>query len=174
VPAPRTASSSPPTPISQPCSHSAARGSLRSSSSAAASNAAPTSKQRSCSPTSRPRTRPRRGSPLPFSSPAGFAFASCPSAADTEAKRVACFVKRQRLAGTRRVHETEHARASAITTRVRNAWICRNNVSTHARACTPVPPLDLHGKEGVNGSSPSEGSAKAPHVGAFAFRTTCS
>src|SRR5207248_11580882 len=32
----------------------------------------------------------------------------------------------------------------------------------------------LHGKEGVDGSSPSEGSAKAPHVGAFAFRTTCS
>src|SRR5258708_29457727 len=31
-----------------------------------------------------------------------------------------------------------------------------------------------HGKEGVNGSSPLEGSAKAPHVGAFAFRTTCS
>jgi len=26
-----------------------------------------------------------------------------------------------------------------------------------------------HGKEGVDGSSPSEGSAKAPHVGAFAY-----
>jgi hypothetical protein len=32
----------------------------------------------------------------------------------------------------------------------------------------------LHGKEGVDGSSPSEGSAKAPHVGAFSFRSTCS
>jgi hypothetical protein len=31
----------------------------------------------------------------------------------------------------------------------------------------------LDGKEGVDGSSPSEGSAKAPHVGAFAFRSTC-
>src|SRR2546430_3832225 len=31
----------------------------------------------------------------------------------------------------------------------------------------------LHGKEGVDGSSPSEGSAKAPHVGAFSFRPTC-
>jgi hypothetical protein len=30
-----------------------------------------------------------------------------------------------------------------------------------------------HGKEGVNGSSPLEGSAKAPHVGAFVFRSTC-
>src|SRR5439155_19289035 len=27
----------------------------------------------------------------------------------------------------------------------------------------------LHGKEGVDGSSPSEGSAKAPHVGAFSY-----
>jgi hypothetical protein len=34
-----------------------------------------------------------------------------------------------------------------------------------------LPSLD--GKEGVNGSSPLEGSAKAPHVGAFAFRSTC-
>src|SRR5205085_6024194 len=31
----------------------------------------------------------------------------------------------------------------------------------------------LHGKEGVDGSSPSEGSAKTLHVGAFAFRSTC-
>ena len=27
----------------------------------------------------------------------------------------------------------------------------------------------LHGKEGVDGSSPSEGSAQAPHVGAFLY-----
>ena len=31
-----------------------------------------------------------------------------------------------------------------------------------------------HGKEGVSGSSPEEGSAKAPHVGAFPFTPTCS
>ena len=30
-----------------------------------------------------------------------------------------------------------------------------------------------HGKEGVGGSSPSEGSAKAEHVGTFAFSATC-
>ncbi len=35
-------------------------------------------------------------------------------------------------------------------------------------------PESFHGKEGVDGSSPSEGSAKAPHVGAFLFRSTCS
>jgi hypothetical protein len=27
----------------------------------------------------------------------------------------------------------------------------------------------LHGKEGVDGSSPSEGSAKAPEIGAFSY-----
>jgi hypothetical protein len=32
----------------------------------------------------------------------------------------------------------------------------------------------FHGKEGVSGSSPEEGSAKAPHVGAFLFRWNCS
>jgi hypothetical protein len=37
-----------------------------------------------------------------------------------------------------------------------------------------IGPAAAHGKEGVDGSSPSEGSAKAPHVGAFAFRRTCS
>jgi hypothetical protein len=31
----------------------------------------------------------------------------------------------------------------------------------------------LHGKEGVDGSSPSEGFAKAPQTGAFSFRPTC-
>jgi hypothetical protein len=32
----------------------------------------------------------------------------------------------------------------------------------------------LHGKEGVDGSSPSEGSAKVQHVAAFAFSPICS
>src|SRR6266511_560416 len=31
----------------------------------------------------------------------------------------------------------------------------------------------LHGKEGVDGSSPSEGSTKTPHVGAFCFSKSC-
>jgi hypothetical protein len=30
-------------------------------------------------------------------------------------------------------------------------------VPAGARACTPLPPKNLHGKEGVDGSSPSEG-----------------
>ena len=32
----------------------------------------------------------------------------------------------------------------------------------NARACPPVPPQNLHGKEGVDGSSPSEGLNKVP------------
>jgi hypothetical protein len=43
----------------------------------------------------------------------------------------------------------------------------RQPVATHGNR------FGAHGKEGVNGSSPLEGSAKAPHVGAFAFRPTC-
>jgi hypothetical protein len=35
---------------------------------------------------------------------------------------------------------------------------CRKNMAASARRCTSVPPGNLHGKEGVDGSSPSEGS----------------
>jgi hypothetical protein len=42
-----------------------------------------------------------------------------------------------------------------------------------ATGCDRLPPKS-HGKKGVDGSRPSEGSAKAPHVGAFSFRSTCS
>jgi hypothetical protein len=41
-----------------------------------------------------------------------------------------------------------------------------------ATGCQRLPPR-RHGKEGVSGSSPLERSAKAPHVGAFAFTSTC-
>ena len=43
-----------------------------------------------------------------------------------------------------------------------------------ANACLWLQPSlpTRDGKEGVDGSSPSEGSAKAPHVGAFSFRPT--
>jgi hypothetical protein len=33
--------------------------------------------------------------------------------------------------------------------------------------------LGAHGKEGVDGSSPSEGFSKAPQNGAFSFELTC-
>ncbi len=41
------------------------------------------------------------------------------------------------------------------------------------RPCPPVPPSNLHGKEGVDGSSPSEGFAKAPQILAFSLVRTC-
>jgi hypothetical protein len=41
------------------------------------------------------------------------------------------------------------------------------------RACTRIPSQNFHGKEGVDGSSPSEGSAKAPQIGAFCLTGTC-
>src|SRR5881394_2664683 len=49
----------------------------------------------------------------------------------------------------------------------------RKQAETVAVSCDRLPEA-AHGKEGVDGSSPSEGSAKAPHVGAFSFRPTCS
>jgi hypothetical protein len=43
----------------------------------------------------------------------------------------------------------------------------RQPVATHGNR------FGAHGKEGVDGSSPSEGSAKTPHAGVFAFTSTC-
>ena len=47
-----------------------------------------------------------------------------------------------------------HSRAQADSP---DRPICRKNMAGHARRWTLVPPLNLHGKEGVDGSSPSEG-----------------
>jgi hypothetical protein len=43
---------------------------------------------------------------------------------------------------------------------------------TVAVGCDRLP-IGSHGKEGVDGSSPSEGSAKMPQIGPFPFRLTC-
>jgi hypothetical protein len=42
----------------------------------------------------------------------------------------------------------------------------RKHAKTFAAVCDRLP-IGAHGKEGVDGSSPSEGSAKAPHLGFF-------
>jgi hypothetical protein len=42
----------------------------------------------------------------------------------------------------------------------------RKQAKTVANGCHRSPET-FHGKEGVDGSSPEEGSAKAPHTGAF-------
>jgi len=71
---------------------------------------------------------------------------------------VLCCENRQQSAGTRRVHQLGHARARADTTDTPLTLVCSKNVTADDRACTPIPPQN--GKEGVDGSSPSEGSAK--------------
>ena len=43
--------------------------------------------------------------------------------------------------------------------------ICRKNVVANTRPRPPVPSQNLHGKEGVNGSSPLEGFTKSPANG---------
>ena len=55
-------------------------------------------------------------------------------------------------------YNSESARGHGRTLATRGEGrICRTNAPARDRACTPVPPPDLHGKEGVDGSSPSEG-----------------
>jgi hypothetical protein len=49
----------------------------------------------------------------------------------------------------------------------------QKQAKTVATGCHPLPEK-FHGKEGVSGSSPGEGSEKAPEIGAFSFRSTCS
>jgi hypothetical protein len=51
--------------------------------------------------------------------------------------------------------------------------IYRRKCVASDRACTRVPPLNFHGKEGVDGSSPPEGFAKAPQIGAFSLARGC-
>ena len=48
-----------------------------------------------------------------------------------------------------------------------------NKPNLFATGCHRLPPKS-HGKEGVDGLSPSEGSAKAPEIGAFSFSSSCS
>jgi hypothetical protein len=43
---------------------------------------------------------------------------------------------------------------------------------TVATGCDQLP-LEAHGKEGVDGSSPSEGSAKCPEIGFFTIMAPC-
>ena len=70
---------------------------------------------------------------------------------------VVCFANRQRTAGTRRVHEVGNARTRAGTSDRRRPLDLQGKRGRYARSCAPIPPRNLHGKEGVDGSSPSEG-----------------
>ena len=72
----------------------------------------------------------------------------------------------QRGTGTRRVDQVEHARARA------NPIDTSPRLDSHEkrdRTCPAVPagtPLNLHGKEWVNGSSPLEGCRKCQQMAA--------
>jgi hypothetical protein len=74
--------------------------------------------------------------------------------------------------GTRPRTQNGHIRNDTrdASRRIPDAWIgpiCRRNCVADDRACTRVTPRNLHGKEGVGGSSPPGGSAKAPQTGVF-------
>jgi hypothetical protein len=59
-----------------------------------------------------------------------------------------------------------------------NQWQIRRSqerlseAETLAVGCDQLP-IGAHGKEGVDGSSPSEGSSKAAQIGAFAVERSC-
>ena len=54
----------------------------------------------------------------------------------------------------------------------KRSQIAKPKAKTDAVRCGGLPET-FQGKEGVDGSSPSEGSAKVQHVAAFAFSPTC-
>jgi hypothetical protein len=67
-----------------------------------------------------------------------------------------------------------YARALATRTEAR---ICRPNVPANDRTCPPFPPQNFHGKEGVDGSSPSEWFSQKPCKWAYSvacFDENCS
>jgi hypothetical protein len=80
---------------------------------------------------------------------------------------------RRLAARTQRVHRPVHDDRGRVEQSTAMRAPTRTFVPRRGRNRTRVLSLPLDGKEGVDGSSPSEGSAKAPHVGAFSFRPTC-
>jgi hypothetical protein len=66
-------------------------------------------------------------------------------------------VTRQQAAGTRPVHETEHARTCAITADIRKPSEFQADRARECPAVSAVTAQNLHGKEAVPGSSPGEG-----------------
>jgi hypothetical protein len=78
-----------------------------------------------------------------------------------------CSVRPLSEKAPRRGHKTDTSETDTrdASRRIRtagNGLISRQNRVASDRACTRVTPGNLHGKEGVDGSSPSEGLHKAP------------
>ena len=70
------------------------------------------------------------------------------------------------------ISESTCGHARALPTRSERP-ICRTNVTANDRACTRLSPQNFHGKEGVDGSSPSEGFVNTLHIGTIPFESTC-
>src|SRR5215211_5457669 len=75
----------------------------------------------------------------------------------------------QLTADTKRTHQKQQARRLASIQRLSTTPICSRNSVADDRACTRVTLPNLHGKEGVDGSSPSEGFRKIVAYGASVF-----
>jgi hypothetical protein len=97
---------------------------------------------------------------------ASFVFAVVP-APRPSAQAIVCLENRQQLAGTRWVHHLEHARAHTGTTDMPRRFDLQERVTASAQPCPPVPPLDLHGKEGGQRFESVRGLCKSAAVGAF-------
>src|SRR5919109_922230 len=67
------------------------------------------------------------------------------------------YLTRQQTADTKRTHQIRHARRLATHPTLLQRADCRQNRVANDRACTRVTVSNFHGKEGVDGSSPSEG-----------------
>jgi hypothetical protein len=79
-----------------------------------------------------------------------------------ESRGVACSINRQRLAGTRRVRQLEHARARAGTGDTLNRPDLQRKRDRECPAVYADTASELPCKEGVDGSSPSVGLHKSP------------
>jgi hypothetical protein len=76
--------------------------------------------------------------------------------------RVVHLPNRQRTSGTRRVRQLEHVRARAYTLGTPQSANLQAKRDRHCPAVSASTAPNIHGKEGVDGSSPSEGLAETP------------
>jgi hypothetical protein len=84
--------------------------------------------------------------------------------------RVPCTRDAAEAVRTRCEHQPDLARPPRVKLRRRVRRTCRAFGYSETSACPRVPPQNLNGKEGVDGSSPSEGFEKALQTTGYFFR----
>jgi hypothetical protein len=84
-----------------------------------------------------------------------------------------CCKKRQRAAGTRRVHQPGHARARLDTADTPQSADCRRNVIASARPCPPVRPLNRSMQGGGRRFESVRGLCKIAANRRFSVDATC-